>query len=54
MKEGRSTNKWVDYDFYGNQIVCHLVGNYRAIDYIGKVDGDKILLPNFGVNLSSE
>ena len=34
MKEARSSDKWVEYDFYGNKVFCHFVGiDYRGVDY---------------------
>ena len=35
LAEGRrSENKWQDYSLFGNQLVCHYVGEkYRASDY---------------------
>ena len=42
LTEGRSCEgKWQDYNFFGNQIVCHYVGEeYRGRDYMNPVDGD--------------
>jgi len=35
MKEGRSSDKKVDYYFYGIKIACHFVGkDYRGVDYV--------------------
>ena len=52
LKEGRSSTKWQDYDFYGNQMVCHWVGeNYRGIDYFNPVDGDEVPVAHFGACL---
>jgi extradiol dioxygenase family protein len=35
MKEGRFSDKWVDFDFYGNKVICHFVGkDYRGVDYV--------------------
>ena len=34
LPEGRSSTSWQDYDLYGNQLVCHVVGeDYRNTDY---------------------
>ena len=55
MKEGRSSTKWQDYDFFGNQFVCHWVGEeYRGADYFNPVDGDEVPVAHFGACLSSE
>ncbi len=51
LKESRSSAKWIVYDFYGNEIVCHLIENdYRGVDNVEKVDGGKVTVPNsFGL-----
>ena len=48
--EGRSSDRWVDFDFYGHQIVAHLsdgIGDKAA----NAVDGHDIPVPHFGVVL---
>ena len=45
--EGRSTDTWVDFDFWGNQISCHL-GPVGITTDTGHVDGIKVALPHFG------
>merc|ERR1712224_153005 len=53
--EGRTSTKWQDYNLYGNQLVCHWVGeNYRGKDYINPVDGDEAPVAHFGCVLSEE
>ena len=53
--EGRSSEKWQDYDFYGNQFVCHWVGeDYRGQDYFNPVDGDEVPVPHFGACLEEK
>ena len=55
LKEGRSSDKWQDYDLFGNQLVCHWVGeSYRGSDFFNPVDGDEVPVPHFGVCLDSE
>ena len=51
--EGRSTEHWVDFDFFGNQISCHL-GTVPEPDWCGKVDGIAVPMPHFGAVLPSE
>lgn len=54
-KEGRSSAKWQDYDFYGSQLVAHYVGpGYRATDYFNPVDGDDVPVPHFGAVLTTK
>ena len=55
LKEGRSSAKWQDYDFFGNQLVCHWVGEqYKGTDYVNPVDGDEIPVPHFGACLEDK
>jgi len=55
FKEGRSSTKWQDYNFFGNQVVCHWVGeNYRGADYFNPVDGDEVPVAHFGACLTRE
>ena len=52
--EGRSSADWVDFDFYGHQIVAHqapgLVAGRAAAS--NRVDGDDVPVPHFGIVLS--
>ncbi len=47
-KRGRSTDTWVDYDFFGHEISLHL-GEPTAPSPGGRVDGVDVLMPHFGV-----
>ncbi len=51
--EGRSSQRWVDFDLYGHQFVAHLVepGAARRAA-TNPVDGDDVPVPHFGVLLS--
>lgn len=49
--EGRSSNSWVDFDFFGHQLVCHL-GPAATESIANPVDGDHVPVPHFGVVLS--
>ena len=50
-REGRSTDTWVDFDFFGHQISLHL-GQPFATERTGHV-GDKLVpMPHFGVILA--
>ena len=54
LPEGRSSTSWQDYDLYGNQLVCHVVGeDYRNTDYFNPVDDDEVPVAHFGACLSS-
>lgn len=50
-KEGRSTNSWIDFDFFGHQLSAHL-GKQRDQDWIGKVDEKTVPVPHFGAVIS--
>lgn len=49
--EGRSSESWVDFDFYGHQIVAHLAPE-EARAGTNAVDGDAVPVRHFGVILS--
>lgn len=46
--EGRSTETWMDFDFFGNQLSAHLSNIFPELDYCGKVDGIRVPIPHFG------
>jgi len=53
--EGRSSPEWVDFDFFGHQLVAHLdaaAGARRAVH--NEVDGQHVPVPHFGVVLGWE
>ena len=47
-EEGRSTDTWIDFNFFGNQLSAHLSDNFPDLDYCGKVDGISVPIPHFG------
>jgi extradiol dioxygenase family protein len=50
--EGRSSDEWIDFDFYGHQIVTHLVAKLAKPDAGGNaVDGHHVPVPHFGIVL---
>src|SRR3954469_22334770 len=49
--EGRSSDEWVDFDFFGHQIVAHLVPGSRAGGASNAVDGHDVPVPHFGAVL---
>jgi len=51
--EGRSSERWVDFDFFGHQIVAHLSPGGGA-DPTNEVDGEAIPVRHFGVVLPWE
>jgi extradiol dioxygenase family protein len=48
--EGRNAEDWVDFDFYGHQIVAHL-SDATAAESHNPVDGHDVPVPHFGVVL---
>ena len=48
--EGRSSEEWVDFDFYGHQIVAHLAPDSGHRD-TNVVDGDNVPVRHFGAVL---
>jgi extradiol dioxygenase family protein len=50
--EGRSSDAWVDFDFYGHQIVAHLAPEEAGHRSTSAVDGDAVPVRHFGVVLS--
>ena len=51
-REGRSTDVWVDFDFFGNQISAHTTGTVTPTQNKGEVDGIAVPMPHFGAILS--
>lgn len=52
--EGRSAARWVDYNFFGHQVVCHVVDGYDAQSTANAVDGDPVPVPHFGLAMTCE
>ena len=52
--EGRSDADWIDFDFFGHQIVAHLAPALVADGARGTnpVDGEDVPVPHFGVVLA--
>lgn len=49
--EGRSTDTWVDFNFFGHQLSCHL-GPPFASSPTGKVGDHDVPMPHFGAVLA--
>ena len=49
--EGRSDDEWVDFDFFGNQIVAHLAPDAEPRAHSNPVDGHDVPVPHFGAVL---
>jgi len=52
--EGRSADDWVDFDFYGHQIVAHLAPDSTPRGHSNPVDGQDVPVPHFGAVLPME
>jgi extradiol dioxygenase family protein len=50
--EGRSSPDWIDFNFYGHQIVAHLSPAEAGHSSTSAVDGDHVPVRHFGVVLS--
>ena len=53
LAEGRSSDTWVDWNFYGHQVVTHLTAQARA-GVTNPVDGHDVPVPHFGLILTIE
>ncbi|TVS07689.1 MAG: glyoxalase [Phycisphaerales bacterium] len=58
---GRSSDRWIDFDFFGHQLVAQLVEPKPGVDaakpfQVGAntVDGHEVPVPHFGVVLSMD
>jgi extradiol dioxygenase family protein len=52
-KEGRSSDHWVDFNFFGHQLVIHVTEEAQKTA-INAVDGKAVPVPHFGVVLEWE
>jgi hypothetical protein len=52
--EGRSAEKWVDFDLHGHQIVAHLAPEAVRERATTPVDGEHVPVPHFGLVLLME
>ncbi len=49
--EGRSAEDWIDFDFFGHQIVAHLDSAMEKSRHHNPVDGHDVPVPHFGAVL---
>jgi extradiol dioxygenase family protein len=52
--EGRSAREWVDFDFFGHQIVAHLDPAMAPRPHHNSVDGHDVPVPHFGAVLAMD
>ena len=50
-EEGRSSNHWVDFNFFGHQLVIHYKEKESNDTKTNPVDGKDVPIPHFGVIL---
>lgn len=51
FEEGRSSDHWVDYNFFGHQLVIHYKPKTEEDTHSNPVDGKDVPVPHFGVVL---
>src|SRR6478609_1169391 len=49
--EGRSSPEWIDFNFYGHQIVAHLAPEATGTSQLNAVDGHGVPVRHFGIVL---
>jgi extradiol dioxygenase family protein len=52
--EGRSDVQWIDFDFFGHQIVAHKTEGMDSRKQSNPVDGHDVPVPHFGAVLGME
>ncbi|NNK82228.1 MAG: glyoxalase [Flavobacteriaceae bacterium] len=53
-EEGRSSDHWVDFNFFGHQLVIHYKPKENQSLHTNPVDGKNVPVPHFGVVLPWE
>jgi extradiol dioxygenase family protein len=53
-REGRSSTKWVDFDFYGHQLVAHLAPEECGHVATSDVDGHQVPARHFGAIIARD
>lgn len=51
-EKGRSSAQWIDWNFFGHQLVTHLVSEMPSLPIHNKVDEHDVPVPHFGVVLN--
>ena len=52
--EGRSSDRWIDFDLHGHQIVAHLAPDAVRARASNPVDGEEVPVPHFGLVLGMD
>lgn len=50
-EEGRSSDHWVDFNFFGHQLVIHYKAQSKDDTHTNTVDGKSVPVPHYGVVL---
>jgi len=53
-ERGRSDTRWIDWNFYGHQLVTHCVDEMQSAPQHNAVDSHAVPVPHFGVVLDME
>ena len=53
-EEGRSSDQWLDFNFFGHQLVIHYKPKSDSYLHTNAVDGKAVPVPHFGVVLNWE
>lgn len=51
---GRSTDTWIDFNFFGHQLSAHICKDKKGPHGMGKVDGIQVPISHWGVILEWE
>ena len=51
---GRESENWIDFNFFGHQLVTHLDKNMNISDSTNTVDGNRVPVPHFGIILKKK
>lgn len=51
LKEGRSSDHWVDFNFFGHQLVIHYAPVQHQNEFKNEIDNKSIPVPHFGLVL---
>ncbi|RUO81117.1 glyoxalase [Idiomarina tyrosinivorans] len=51
LSQGRSSDHWIDWNFFGHQFVTHLAPDIAGQKHQNAVDGHAVPVPHFGVIL---
>ena len=50
---GRESENWIDFNFFGHQLVAHLVPANDSKTVTGRVDGEMVPPPSFWRNINT-